>query len=39
MLASRICVTGCPKTFAQAAARWLGIEPQVEQVQLKRQPA
>jgi glutamate racemase len=31
----RICVTGCADSFARAAARWLGQEPQVEQVQLQ----
>ena len=30
----RICVTGCADSFARAAARWLGQEPRVEQVQL-----
>jgi glutamate racemase len=32
---SRICVTGCAASFAQAAARWLGGLPEVEQVQLE----
>jgi glutamate racemase len=30
----RICVTGCALTFAEAATRWLGEEPRVEQVDL-----
>ena len=37
--ASRICVTGCADTFAAAATRWLGAQPQVEQVDLTRQSA
>ncbi|MEB3234437.1 MAG: glutamate racemase [Cyanobacteriota bacterium] len=32
---SRICVTGCPTSFARSAARWLGEVPVVEQVQLR----
>ena len=32
----RICVTGCADSFARAAARWLGVEPKVEQVTLQR---
>ena len=30
----RICVTGCAESFARSAARWLGAQPQVEQVSL-----
>ena len=32
---SRICVTGCPDSFARAATRWLGNTPAVEQVDLR----
>ena len=32
---SRLCVTGCPDTFADAASRWLGHRPTVQQVDLR----
>jgi len=38
LLQCRICVTGCPQSFAQAASRWLGEKPHVEQVHLAPAP-
>lgn len=32
---SRLCVTGCADTFADAASRWLGHRPTVERVNLR----
>lgn len=33
--ATRLCVTGCPDGFAEAASGWLGSRPVVEQVDLR----
>jgi glutamate racemase len=32
---ARLCVTGCPFSFADAALRWLGRRPAVQQVDLR----